>query len=85
MASCVLKQRLALLLDFLLPLADLHRVDAVFLADLIDRLDASHRLQSDLRLELRKVDFALLRFTHDLPISFDSVLLKLLSQIWGPL
>ena len=31
------------------------------------------------------MDFAFLRFTHDLPISRDSVLLKLLSWIWGPL
>jgi hypothetical protein len=28
---------------------------------------------------------ALLRFTHDLPISLDSVPLKLLSEIQGPL
>jgi hypothetical protein len=28
---------------------------------------------------------AILRFTHDLPISFDSVPLKLLSEIQGPL
>jgi hypothetical protein len=31
------------------------------------------------------VDFALFRFTHDWPHFFNSVLLKLVSGIWGPL
>ena len=58
-------------------------MNAVRLSNLVDGLDPSHRLQSHLRLELRQVHFALLRFAHVLPISCDSVLLKLLSHFWG--
>lgn len=43
------------------------------------------RLKADLRLELRQVYFALLDFTHGFPVSCDSVLLKLLPRIQGPL
>ena len=60
-------------------------MDAVLLSNLVDCLDLKQGLQSDVRLELRQVELAFLRFTHDFPISCDSVLLKLLSHIWDPL
>ena len=78
-ATSTFKQRLGLLLDYFLPLAYLHRLDVVLLANLIYRLDSSQRLQAYLRLEHRPVNLAFLRFTHDFPISCDSVLLKPLS------
>lgn len=84
-AALALEQGPGLLLDFLLPLAYLDRVNPVLLTDFIDRLDPTQGFQADLRLELRQVHFAFLRFTHDFPISCDSVLLKPLSQIRGPL
>ena len=81
--SLTLEQRLGLRLSFLFPLADLHWVNSLLLRNLVDSLDTPQRLQSNLRIELRQVDFSFLCFTHDLPVSSDSVLLKLRSRIWG--
>ena len=50
-ASFAFEQRLGLLLDLFLPLAHLHRMNAVLLTNFIDRLDSPQGLQSDLRLE----------------------------------
>jgi hypothetical protein len=47
--------------------------------------EVTHGIEAALRFEIRQVYVAILRFTHDLPISFDSVPLKLLSEIQGPL
>lgn len=52
-------------LDGLLPLTNLNRVDPIFLANLIDRLQPLQRLKTDLGLELRAVNLAFL-FTHKL-------------------
>ena len=84
-AALCAKHRLRLLLDFLPPLAFLDRENPVLLTDFINCLDPSQGVQPDLRLELRQVDFSLLRFAHDFPVSCDSVPPKLLSQIRGPL
>lgn len=78
-AAFALEQGLGLLLDFLFPLAHLHWVPAMRLADLVDCHDPSPRLQADLGFELRQVHVALFRFTHGFPISSDSVQLKPLS------
>jgi hypothetical protein len=54
------KQALGLGLDLPLPLPDLHRMNAIFLCNLINGLHPTERLQSHLRLELRRMKFALL-------------------------
>ena len=84
-AAFAFKQRLRLGLYFALPLADLYRMDSELLGYLVDGLHPAHRLKTHLGLELRQVCVALLRFTHGLPVSLNSVPLKLLSQIRGPL
>jgi hypothetical protein len=75
-AALALKQGLGLLQDVLLPLADLHRVDAIVLPDLIDGLEPSHGLKPHFGFELRQVDVALFCFSHDDPISDDGVSLN---------
>src|ERR1035437_8731526 len=39
-------------------------MNSIFLANLVDRLHPSQRLQANLRLELRRVNLPLLRFLH---------------------
>ena len=84
-ATFAFKQSLGLGLDLALPLADLHRMDSELLGNLVDCLHPAHRLKTHLGLELRQVRVALLHFTHGLPVSLDSVSLRHLSQIRGPL
>jgi hypothetical protein len=67
-ATTPLKQRAGLLLDFLLPLAHLNRVNAKLLTDLVDGLDPTQGLQSKPGLEGRQMNFSRLLFTHDFPI-----------------
>ena len=52
-AALASKQSLRLLLNFLFPQTNLHRVHAVLLSNLMDRLDPAQRFQSQLRLEPR--------------------------------
>ena len=68
------EQRSGLLLDFLLPLSHLDRMDAVLLAYLVDRFDSTQRFQSQFRFELRAVHFAFFGLAH-----FG------LSSVWGSL
>ncbi len=63
-ATFAFKQPLGLPLNFLLPLPDRHRMDTVFLTDLVGRSYPSQGLQPNLRFELRCVDLPLLRFPH---------------------
>ena len=60
-------------------------MNSEFLGYLVNCLHTAHRFKTHLGLEFRQVGVALLRFTHDLPVSLDSVPLKHLSQIRGPL
>jgi hypothetical protein len=60
-------------------------MNPMFLRYLIDGLHPTECLQSNLGFELRQVQFALLCFSHWIPVSLDSVPLKHLSQISGPL
>ena len=62
--SSAFKQRFDLLLNFLLPQPNLARMNSIFLANLVDRLHPSQCLQANLRLELQRVNFPLLRFLH---------------------
>ena len=48
------KRLLRLLLNFLFPQANLHRMHAVLLSDLMDRLDPAQRLQSELSLMITR-------------------------------
>ena len=84
-AAFAFEQGLGLGLNLALPLAHLDWVGAELLRYLIDCLDSSHRLKTHLGFEFRQVCVALLPFTHDLPVSLDSVPLNHLSQIRGPL
>jgi hypothetical protein len=84
-AAFAFKKRLGLGLYFPLPLANLDWVDAELLCYLVNCLHPSDRFKTHLGLELRQVCVALLCFTHGLPVSLDSVPLKHLSQIRGPL
>jgi hypothetical protein len=77
--------RLGLGLYLALASAYLYCMDFEPLRYLVDRLYSPHRLKAYFGLELRQVCVALLCFTHGLPVSLDSVPLKLLSQIRGPL
>jgi hypothetical protein len=79
------KQRLGLGLYFAPPLTNLDWVDAELQRYLVNCLHTAYRFKTHLGLEFRQVCVALLRFTHDLPVSLDSVPLKHLSQIRGPL
>jgi hypothetical protein len=47
-------------LDFSLPLPDLHRMNPIFLRNLIDSLHPTERLQPYLGFEHRRMKFALL-------------------------
>ncbi len=82
-ATIALKQALDLLLDRLLPLLDLHRVNPVLLANLVDRLHPLQAFQTHLYLELWAMNLAL-------PALISRILstgwqLKLSSEIRGPL
>jgi hypothetical protein len=60
------KQLARLRQNLLLILADLNRMNPIFLGNFVDNLDASYRLQADLGLELRSVNFSLFDFAHRL-------------------
>ena len=77
-ASLAFKQRAGLLLDFLLPLPNLDRVNPVLLADLVDRFHPAQRFQTHLGLELGTVNLPLLCFAHYC-FPYDSAQLKPLS------
>jgi len=63
-APLAFKQRLSLLLNFLLPLPNLRWMNTVRLTNLVDRLHPSQCFQTHLRLELGCVHLPLLRFAH---------------------
>ena len=54
------KQLARLILYLFLVLADLHRVDAVILRNLVDGLDPTHRFKANFGLEFRRVYLPLL-------------------------
>jgi hypothetical protein len=64
-------------------LADLNPMDTKLLAYLADSLHTSHSFNTHLGFEFRQVCVALLSFTYGLPVSFDSVQRKHMSQIRG--
>lgn len=64
-ASLALEQALGFFLDGFFPLPYLHRVHAIRLPDLVDRLDALQGLKPYFCLELRAVDLPLLLLSHD--------------------
>ena len=63
-AALTFKQRAGLLLDRLLPLPNLDRMNPVFLTDLVDRLYPTHRFQPHFGLELGAVKLARLRVAY---------------------
>jgi hypothetical protein len=63
-AALAFKQRARLCLDFLLPLPNLNRMNAVLLTNLVDRLHPTQRFQTHLGLELGDVILLRLRFFH---------------------
>jgi hypothetical protein len=82
--ALAVKKIFGLNLDRSLPLADLNRMDAV-LVGYLDGLHATKRLQAKLGLELGWMKSALYLFSHWKHVSLDSVPLKHLSRIRGPL
>jgi hypothetical protein len=77
------EQPFAILLDGLLPLTHLYRVNAEFLTNLIDYVNAPKCLKTNYCFEVRAVDLPLLSFCHLASSLFRSTADTIVG-IWGP-